>query len=411
MNGSRAKWAAMGLILSVYACGSGDSGSPEAATALASRADLETALAEVAGGGDVERFWERVVAAGRMPFVFGRTAIFLYRGEAERVDWVGDHSQWEQSWLASGERVGETDLWRKTLQLLPESRLDYKIVVDGEWQLDPLNPVQQVGGYGPNSVVATPDWRPSEWVEPRQGQARGVFTEELSFASQRLGYPVIYRVYTPPGLDESAAGLPTLFVTDGSDYWREEMGALVLTLDNLHAAGRLRPAVVVFVDHWDRKADFNRRQQELVPAPDGSCEFCEFLVDELMPEIDRRYPTDRAPGARGILGTSLGGLHATFMGLEYRELFGVVGIQSPAYWPAEWVLDRLDEATGYPPRVFFNVGRYELSYQWNAKRVRGRMEELGSEVLGMDVADGHSWGHWRNTLGEALLFFYGEPDS
>jgi len=344
-----------------------------------------------------------------MPLVFGNTAVFLFRGEAEKVEWRGDFSDWGESWLGHGERLGDTDIWRKTVQLLPGSRLDYKIVLDGKtWLLDPLNPHRQIGGYGANSEARMPDWVPSEWVTRRPDTRRGTFTGDISIASERLGYTVNYRVYTPPGLDASATDLPTLYVTDGSDYWRDEMGSMVVILDNLYTAGRISPAVVVFIDPWDREANLNRRDKELIPAAGGECPFCDFVVKELIPTIDRKYPTNRSASGRAVLGTSLGGLHSTFMGLAHGDLFGAVLIQSPSFWPARWVIDQLATTDSYPAKVFLDIGLYERWYLKDAKKVAKRLRELGVELKYLELPDGHSWGHWRAVLDDALIFLYGK---
>ena len=376
-----------------------------------SLADLEVALERAVQNGDIEPLWVRVVGQGRMPLIFGRTAVFLFRGEAETVEWRGDWSGWEASWETYGERIGRTDLWRKTVEFLPASRLDYKIVVDGdEWLLDPLNPYQQVGGFGPNSEVRMPGWRPSVWAQRRDDVTRGDFTADIPFTSGKLGYTVNYRVYTPAGLGAEAKKLPVLYVTDGSDYWREEMGSFVVVLDNLYAAGEIQPILVVFVDPWDREAGVNRREQELVPSPGGECSFCEFLVKELIPTIDGAYPTDRSAAGRAILGTSLGGLHAIFMGLTYGEVFGRIGIHSPAFWRSRWVLEQLAVAESYLPQVFLNVGQYERWYLADARSVAQRLEELDVDLLYLELPDGHSWGHWRATLDDLLLFLYASDD-
>lgn len=358
----------------------------------------------------MDPFWRRVEASAPLPLLFGRTAVFLYRGEAASVEIRGDFSDWGPSWDTPAERIGGSDIWRRTVQLLPASRLDYKIVVDGDrWLLDPLNPRQQAGGYGPNSEVRMPDWEPSPWAGRRDGVPRGDLTDDLWLASRRLGYAVRYRVYTPAGVARPAA-LPSLYVTDGSDYWRDEMGGLVATLDNLHAAGRVRPFVTVFVDPWDERREVNRRESELVPAEDGTWEYCEFLVGELVPAVDATRGTSRSAADRAILGTSLGGVHALFMASAHGDAFGHAMIQSPAVWPGRTqelfgrVLD--GEAALPAGRVFLDAGLYERGTLRDSRRLAARLKEGGLELLSVERPDGHSWGHWSHTLPEGLEFLF-----
>jgi enterochelin esterase family protein len=272
--------------------------------------------------------------------------------------------------------------------------------------LDPLNPHRQLGGFGPNSEARMPDWQPSEWVTRKAGTPQGRFSEDIPFASKKLGYSVNVRVYTPAALDKDAGPLPTLYVTDGSDYYHDEMGSLVIVLDNLLAAGRIRPLIAVFIDPWDRAAQANRREQELVPRPGGLCAFCDFIVEELVPHIDSRYPTRTTADGRAILGTSLGGLHATYMGLAHPDVFGAIAVQSPAYRPAQFVLDRVLAAEGWKPRVFLDMGLYEKRLLGDSRRLARKLEELGVDHRYLEPPEGHSWGHWRATLDDALLFLF-----
>ena len=381
---------------------------PAATAPISDRADLEAELKRAAAG-DIERVWARILAAKRMPLVFGQTAMFFYRGPGERVEFRGEFTEWWPSWDVAAERIGTTDIWRKTVQLLPASRLDYKLVVDGKWSLDPNNPFQQIGGYGPNSEARMPGWSPSPYVERRPSTPRGTFTENLSIASEKLGYSINYRVYTPPGLDTEAKDLPTLFVTDGSDYYRDEMGAMVIILDRLYEERLIRPIVVVFIDPWNDERSKNRREQELVPKSMTDCAYCDFIVERLIPEVARRFPTTSNPADRGILGTSWGGVHATYMGLRYAQHFGLIGMQSPAYHadPARFVWRALMEAKSFPSKAFLNFGMYERAYIHRCTLAGKHLQEIGVDLAYHPAPEGHSFGHWRAYLDEALIHFFG----
>jgi enterochelin esterase family protein len=251
-----------------------------------------------------------------------------------------------------------------------------------------------------------PRWREPEHVIRKSGVPRGTLTDDIPFASRKLGYSVNYRVYTPPG---SAKNLPVLYVTDGSDYWRDEMGGLVITLDNLLAERRIVPLLVVFIDPWDRKADVNRRESELVPTADRTCAFCDFIAEELVPAIDGSYPTRAARDSRAILGTSLGGLHATYMSTRYASLFGLAAIQSPSFRRAQWVMDDVKKGAPVPLKAFLSAGTFEPPQIEAAHDLRDRLTRAGADVKYVEVHEGHSWGHWRALLDDVLLYFFGAP--
>jgi enterochelin esterase family protein len=400
----------MHIGLAVFVFASCASPALTAAQPFTSLADLDRAIAGVAKGKNADTFWDRVVAEKRMPLVFGETAVFLYHGTGKTVEWRGDHVGWRPSEEAKGMRIGKSDVWqyRRTFDL--DARIDYKIVVDGErWLLDDLNPHAQVGGYGPNSELRMPEWSPSPLVERSPTLPRGTLSPDRKIASEALGYEVGYRVYTPAGYTGSEKDLPSLYVTDGSDYWRDDMGALVVVLDNLIASRALPPLVAIFVDPWDRRNGTNRRESEYIPAHDGACRYCEFLSGELVPLIDGAYPTDRTATSRAILGTSLGGLVATVLTTRHRDVFGLAGIQSPAYWTVGGAAKLLEGTDTAPLRAFINIGSYEGSEAiGDAKRAKTILESRGTKVGWLEPHDGHSWGHWRATVDDVLVLLFGQ---
>ncbi|MEO1231264.1 MAG: alpha/beta hydrolase-fold protein [Myxococcota bacterium] len=375
---------------------------------LRSRAELEAELSRAAEG-DVERVWRRLRSTGEFPIVIEDTAFFFHRSSAQKVEWRGEFSSWDPSWDARGHQVGNTDLWRYERPLLPGSRLDYKIVTDGEWQLDPHNSRQQVGGFGPNSEARMPPFEDSPYIFRTPDTPQGSFTANLPIESTALGYTVNVRIYLPPGLAPDARDLPVLFVTDGSDYYRDEMGATVIILDRLYQEEMIEPVVVVFVDPWDPEGKKNRRETELIPEGPGRCRFCSFLVDELGPWVSERYPVTADPARRAIVGTSLGGLFTTYVGLYHPDHFGLIGIQSPAYhvYSARFIFTALLDADAFPPKAFLDVGLYERRYTRNSQRAAKRLEELGTELLYIEAPQGHSWGHWRHYMDDMLIHFFG----
>lgn len=386
--------------------------SPSGPAPFASLAELDEAMAAVDRGGDAAAFWARVQAAGRMPLVFGETAVFLHRSGADRVEWRGDFTGWRSSPEAQGRRLGRSDVWTFRRDFLRDARLDYKIVEVAEsWILDPLNPHRQLGGYGPNSEVRMPGWTPPAHVARKAGVAAGTFGPPEAVQSAKLGYAVNVRVWQPART--GTGPLPILYVTDGSDYWHDEMGGLTATLDALVAEGRLPPLVAVFVDPWDPKRETNRREAEFVPnradpsKPVEACPFCEFLVDELAPRVEARFRVD--PGRRGILGTSLGGFHAAVMGLRYPDRFPLLAIQSPAVMRQPWLPEAIARAAKQPRRVAIDVGLYEEAFLPGARSLRDAWRSRGVALDYREVPDGHSWGHWRATAAGMLEFLYAAP--
>ena len=373
------------------------------ATALLDSLRAAAALADAsARDRALDAIWSDLSAAGRVPFVAGDSAVWLWRGPADSVAVAGDHTGWRP---AAAVRFGT--VWARAERLDPAARVDYKWVVDGEWTLDPANPLRQWGGAGPNSELRMPGWTfPTETVRG-EGVARGALSAARSVESARYGKTVAYRVWTPAGYD-GLAGLPAVYVTDGHEYADDRLGAMLPVLDNLVAQGRIEPPVVVFVD--PRVGGQNLRQEQYVQNPG----FAAFVADELVPAVDAAYRTRADRDSRVILGTSLGGLFSAYLGTEHPETFGRLAIHSPAFWVSErpeWIGPDLYQRMASSPATFhiaMSTGTL-WDTQDGARRMRDVIEGRDDVLTYGEVPQGHSWGNWRGTLDDLLTALLPPP--
>ncbi|MDX1532089.1 MAG: alpha/beta hydrolase-fold protein, partial [Rhodothermales bacterium] len=355
----------------------------------------------------VDALWDALVAAERVPFALGDSAAFLWRGPASTVQVAGDHTSWNPSGHGL-QPVGLSDVWLRTYRFPAAARIDYKLVVNGTWILDPNNPHQQWSGFGPNSELRMPEWVFPEETVRDPNVPQGAFSGPLTIESDHLPYPVGYRVYTPPGYDaEQLADLPTVYVTDGHEYADDRLGAFRIVLDNLIADGRAAPAVVVFVDpRAVGDPGNNRRFEQYVQNPD----FAAFVAEELVAHVDATYRTRPERDARTILGTSLGGLFSAYLGVLHPDVFGHLAIQSPAFWVSEnpqyWdgpsIYEMVAGAEDGAFDVYMSTGTINDT-QAGAQQMRTVFEAHGHDLTYREVPEGHSWGNWRALLDEVLI--------
>ena len=361
-------------------------------------AEFDSLLKSTIASVEVESFWAKVIATGKMPLIFGDSmAVFLFRGQAESVYCRGDFT-------AQYVRQGTTDIWSFMKKLEPEARLEYKIMVDSsDLRIDPLNPLSETGGLGSSSVVQMPEYRVSEYIQSRGNIPHGTMSDKFLIKSQVLNYFVNYQVYTPNGYD-AMKDLPVVYVTDGQDYVNPKMGSMVNILDNLIADGKIKPIVVVFIDPRDPTVSSNRRERELVPESLDTCLFCDFIVKELVPAVDTSYRTDPSPDARAILGFSLGGMFSAYMGRVYPDVFHLIGIQSP-YITREWIYDSYQQSERLPLKVFLSHGSYDVGA--GSLRLREILEAKDYRLLFIQIPEGHSYGNVRDTLDDFLVYYFG----
>ena len=352
-------------------------------------------------------FWEDLVSNNQIPYIYGDSVAFLYKGEADSVQVQGDFNGWG-GWASKGftetraQRIGNTDIWRLKKAFPKDARLDYKIVVNDKWILDPANPFQQWGGAGPNSELRMPAWKPEPYSQKRNDIVRGNLSKNIRIKSKKLGYDVHYQVYSPADY-EDLDKLPVVYVTDGNEYSSEKMGNMVTVLDNLIADKIIRPVIAVFIDQRNPdNLQQNRRRDEL-PLND---KFIDFVVMELIPEVDYNFKTSGNAQDRAIMGTSLGGLNAAYFGYKASHSFSMLSIHSPAFWYKPDIYSFYENSPKLPlKRIFMSTGVVQDTEE-GARKMKAIMESKGYIVQYREVNEGHSWGNWRSLIDEPLVYFF-----
>jgi enterochelin esterase family protein len=356
---------------------------------------------------ELDAFWARLLDANQVPYVHDEQVAFLYRSptNCQSVTWPNVANKWDPSdhdW--QGTRLGDTNLYMLEKTFPNDSRVDYKISVDGEWKLDPANPLQAWSGFGPNSELRMPHYVFPQQTVYRDDIDHGSLSDNRRIASKELGYEVQYRVYTPANMPATGK-LPSVYFTDGHEYLEDYLGAAINVLDNLIAQRRLRPVVVVFVDPRDiNDLAINRRMEQYKSNP----KFAAFVANELVPRIDNDYPTRRSADERVLIGTSLGGLNAAYLGATHSEVFRRLGIQSPAFWVDPSIYDKFrNRELAENLRIYMTMGTFQDD--GGATRMEEILSSLGYDFTFVSVHDGHSWGGWRAQLDEILIGLLDPP--
>jgi enterochelin esterase family protein len=363
--------------------------------------DFDVSLNEALVDGTLDDYWKELASSRSMPVVFDDLTVFLYRGEAQTVDWVAD---WSNNRPNEREQLDGSNVWMHTVRLPEDARLEYQIQLDGEeLVLDPLNPQVETGGLGSKSVVQMPGYTAPEFMSPQAGIAAGTLTEDILISSQNLGYDVNYRVYTPAGY-ENLHDLPVLYVTDGQDFLA--FGRMTAALDSLISSQRSQPVIAVFIDPRNVKTGENQRNEQFFDNP----AYGKFIAGELVPEIDRSYRTNPSPDARLILGTSNGGYHSLYFGLKHSDTFHLVTAFSPSIWHDPRIIDTYRQQANLPLKFFISTGLFNDN-DYHARQFKEMLKGKGYEFNYLESNEGHSYGNWRGKFDEMLEFFFpADPD-
>lgn len=346
--------------------------------------------------------WDSLKANKQIPFAVGDSVMFLYKGQASSVLWAGDFNSWNPATSGwAGQRIGQSDIFQLKRKFPSDARLDYKLVINNNWVLDPANAYIQYSGFGPNSELRMPDWVFPKETERAEGVNRGTLgtNQLIQSSSDYLGYQLQYKVYLPFGY-EALNNLPVIYVTDGHEYADDRLGAMVVVLDNLIHQGKISPVIAVFVDPRNPSNPSQNRRMEEYRA---NIRFAGFLADELVVQIDANYKTNPAAGKRAILGTSLGGWNSAFTGIRRPETFGLIGIHSPAFDQA--IIQEYSNQPQAQLKIFMSTGLINDT-QNQARGMRDIMQAKGYPLQYIEVNEGHSWGNWRALLEEPLVYFF-----
>lgn len=223
-------------------------------------------------------------------------------------------------------------------------------------------------------------------------------TDEHIIKSEILGYSLRYWVHVP---DSDAKGLPVLFVTDGQGY---KNNGIINVSNALIKKNKIRSHIIVMVDAVDPdKPSRNRRNSQFLCNPN----YVRFYREELIPAIEEQYNTSKLQKDRGILGLSFGGLNAMYFALHASDVFGKIGIQSPAPHPCPDIYSDFENTKKLPVDIFLSTGTVN-DKATATRRLKKILDNKGYNFKYLEVAEGHNWRNWKPMLDDILVYFYGK---
>ena len=350
------------------------------------------------------------LAEHTFPLVEGNSVTFVYRGAADRVElrhWIYG--------LGSSQpftRVARTDFWYLVQTLPPQSRIEYKIdVITGgnhHWLRDPLNANLAYDPFGANSVCHCSGYQTPDWTLP-DDDARPGRLREMSITSDVFGQRRGFKVYLPARY-RPRRRYPLLVVHDGDDYLH--FARLKTVLDNLIHRLEIQPMIVALTQSPDRLREYANDPRH-----------ARFLVEELVPELERKFPLIGDPAARGLLGASFGGVASLSAAWNHPGFFGRLLLQSgsfgftdigdnprgPAFEPVVRFINAFrDQPIKLTQKIFQSCGVYE-SLIYENRSLLPLLQSTGMEVRYVEARDGHNWENWRDRLREGLSWLFPGP--
>jgi len=221
----------------------------------------------------------------------------------------------------------------------------------------------------------------------------------IEYDSKTVGTRRKMQVYTPPGYT-SEKKYPVLYLLHGIGGDETEWSRFAkpnLLLDNLLAAGKVTPMIVVMPNGRAQKND--RAEGNVFAAAPAFAVFERDLLDDVIPTIEARYSVRREREHRALAGLSMGGGQSLNFGLGNLDRFAWVGGFSSApntKPPAQLVPDPA-AARRQLKLLFLSCGRRDGLFRIS-QGVHVYLKEKDVPHAWNVDAHGHDPTHWRNNL-------------
>lgn len=273
-------------------------------------------------------------------------------------------------------------------------------------------------------VPETPDIEKTDTIgRPGRHTLTGEIRYHHGFKSDILDNERTLVVYLPPGYESRPEErYPVLYMQDGQNLFDRATAfggvewGLDETAQRLIIEGKIRPLIIVGVYNTGEQ-----RIEEYTPARDGRLRmgggadrYGRFLIEEVMPFIERRYRTLRDPDLTGLGGSSLGGLVSFYLGLSRPDVFGRLMVMSPsAWWNRTMILEFIRSLKAKSTtRIWLDIGTREGKFTPHYVRtMRDHLVKAGwrltDDLHFLEVKNGeHNEKAWGERAGRALEFLY-----
>ena len=275
-----------------------------------------------------------------------------------------------------------------------------------------------------------------ELPDPKEADVVGSLSYWKNVPSKHLAQRRHVSIWLPPGYEkDESRRYPVLYAHDGQNLFDPRLSFTKVDwgVDEAIAAGikdgTIDPPIVVGI--WNTPD----RRREYCPWDLGP-EYAKFIIEELMPEVNRHFRTRVGSGSTGTMGSSMGGLISFWLCWKHPDRFGL-GACVSTHFPFSAVnlakAQGKDPAPGTPetpliladiaggarfnadprPRLWFDYGTVNLdaSYEPVQKQVDAWLERSGMKP-GTDFVSrkyegaDHNEAAWRSRVGDALKFLF-----
>jgi enterochelin esterase-like enzyme len=297
----------------------------------------------------------------------------------------------------------------------------YQLVIDGAGVPDP-GTLYFYGGGRWGSAVEIP--ASDQDFYALRNVPHGQLHETLYFSKSADAVLRCF-VYTPPDYDrDPSRRYPVLYLQHGGGEdetgWGSQ-GRAGLIMDNLLAAGKARPFIIVMANSYVPGANAPGRAGAPGPGRFDFSAFAKVLIEDLIPFIDANYRTLADQPNRAMAGLSMGGMQTRAITLANLDKFSHIGIFSGGSIAPSDISD-LDAFKQKVKVLFVSYGSRELGgnrgggrggFGGDPKENTETLKAAGvNSYFYVSPDTGHEWQSWRRSLYQfAPRLFQDRPES
>ena len=294
---------------------------------------------------------------------------------------------------------GEKGLWSVTTPkpIAPDT-YRYFFFVNGARMPDPAAREYSLERYNMDSLVEVKG--PAGDFQTWHNNIPHGNVAKIEYWSEPLNMMRRMYVYTPPGYEKDRKSYPVLYLVHGagdSDHSWASVGRADNILDNLIAAGKAKPMIIVMPNgHTPEHPDAN--PAAMLQNTDFTNDFLKVVI----PYIEKNYRTIPNANGRAMAGLSMGGAHTIQNGLTHPELFHYIGVFSimgggEAYEKANDAA--LKQGAKVLKLVYYAYGRQDFVAA-RAGELKGTLNKYAIKFTLHETEGGHTWINWREYLND-----------
>ncbi|CAM3097735.1 alpha/beta hydrolase-fold protein [Filibacter tadaridae] len=233
--------------------------------------------------------------------------------------------------------------------------------------------------------------------------------EDITLHSNELDEDMQLLIYLPHNYSPLYK-YSILIASDGKDYF--QYGRIGRVVDELLDAEEIENVIVVGVPY----KSVPERRRLYHPEGDRHEAYIRFLAHELVPYLDKLYPTYQVGAGRGLIGDSLAATISLLTALKYPNIFGRVMLHSP--YVDDSVLAAVETAKDSSCfSIYHVIGKKETAVKTTEdgekdfltpNRILNELIERKGFLYFYEELEGeHTWKQWQPDVRRAIQTVYG----